>query len=73
MARPAPVSFLTDAEVSAAGLTSVRRKARPDPREPDHSRQGIFVYHNCWKCRDGAAPCTNGNPNLCDYPRARND
>lgn len=40
---------------------------------PDYSREGIFVYHNCYKCRDGKKPCVNGAPNRCDYPHARND
>jgi hypothetical protein len=40
---------------------------------PDHSRTGIFVNHNCAGCRDGALPCKQGSPNLCDNPRARND
>lgn len=44
-----------------------------DPRDPDHSRDGIFVYHNCWKCSDGAKPCVRSNPRLCEYPVARND
>lgn len=44
-----------------------------DPRDPDHSRTGIFVLHNCWKCRNGEKPCVNRYPNQCDYPRARND
>lgn len=46
---------------------------RPDPRDPDHSRKGIFVYHNCAYCRDGELPCKQGHPNRCDNPRARND
>jgi hypothetical protein len=44
-----------------------------DPRDPDHTRTGIFVYHNCWACRDGKKPCKMGNPRRCEYPRARND
>lgn len=47
--------------------------SRPDPRDPDHSRSGIFVHHNCWKCGSGQKPCVRGNPNGCDYSRARND
>jgi hypothetical protein len=46
---------------------------KPDPREPDHSRTGIFVHHNCSKCQHGAKPCVAGNPNRCEYPHARND
>lgn len=47
-----------------------------DPREPDHSRQGIFVHHNCHRCRNGTrldrcpTPKTPGN---CGEPMARND
>lgn len=44
-----------------------------DPRDPDHTREGIFVYHNCWKCDDGKKPCVKGNPRRCEYPHARND
>lgn len=44
-----------------------------DPRDPDHSRTGIFVYHNCWRCDSGAKPCANGAPSQCAYPYARND
>lgn len=44
-----------------------------DPRDPDHSRTGIFVNHNCFRCRDGALPCKTGNPNRCEFPHARND
>lgn len=47
--------------------------AEPDPRDPDHSRPGIFAAHNCWKCNSGAKPCVNGSPRRCDYPHARND
>lgn len=43
-----------------------------DPRDPDHSREGIFVYHNCWKCDSGKKPCPYGVHN-CEYPHARND
>src|SRR6185312_547124 len=24
-----------------------------DSRDPDHSRSGIFVYHNCSRCKNG--------------------
>lgn len=44
-----------------------------DPRDPDHSRTGIFVYHNCSYCRSGELPCKQGHPNRCEYPHARND
>lgn len=46
---------------------------KPDPRDPDHSRSGIFVNHNCYRCRNGKLPCKQGAPNRCDYPHARND
>lgn len=45
----------------------------PDPRDPDHTRIGIFVLHNCWRCKDGRTPCVVGNPHQCEYPHARND
>lgn len=44
-----------------------------DPREPDHSKSGIFVLNRCWKCNDGQKPCARGGTHLCDFPRARND
>ena len=44
-----------------------------DPRDPDPTREGIFRYHNCYKCQSGKKPCVNGNPSRCDYPHARND
>ncbi len=46
---------------------------RLDPRDPDHSRSGIFVYHNCSRCNNGDKPCVEGGHNICSYPRARND
>jgi hypothetical protein len=44
-----------------------------DPRDPDYSKQGIFVDHNCWKCQDGKLPCPQGRSLNCEYPHARND
>jgi hypothetical protein len=44
-----------------------------DPREPDHSRSGIFVYHNCSRCDSGKKPCVQGSPRQCDNPIARDD
>jgi hypothetical protein len=44
-----------------------------DPRDPDPTKEGIFVHHNCWKCHDGELPCVKGNPRACEYPHARND
>lgn len=46
---------------------------KPDARDPDHTREGMFVYHNCWKCSNGTKPCVHGNPHRCEYPHARND
>lgn len=39
----------------------------------DPSKYGIFRNHRCWKCNDGERPCAQGDPSLCEYPRARND
>lgn len=50
-----------------------KAEAKPDPRDPDYSRVGIFVNHNCSRCRSGELPCKSGNPNRCEYPHARND
>ena len=44
-----------------------------DLRDPDYTRTGIFVYHNCSYCHSGELPCKTGNPNRCEYPYARND
>lgn len=44
-----------------------------DPRDPDRTREGMFQYHNCYKCQHGAKPCVNSSPSRCDYPQARND
>lgn len=46
---------------------------KPDPRDPDHSRSGMFVHHNCSKCDNGAKPCIARNPSNCSWPIARND
>jgi hypothetical protein len=46
---------------------------RPDPRDPDYSRKGIFIHHNCTRCQNGAKPCPYGSPNVCEWPHARND
>lgn len=46
---------------------------RPDPRDPDPTRPGIFRGHNCGYCRDGKLPCRQGAPERCEYPHARND
>ena len=43
---------------------------RADPREPDYSRSGIFITHNCSRCRDGTLPCSAWP---CEFPHARND
>lgn len=47
--------------------------APADPRDPDYSRTGMFVLHNCSRCSDGKKPCVVGNPSQCEYPHARND
>jgi hypothetical protein len=39
---------------------------------PDYSRTGIFVLHNCSRCKDGTKPCVQGNARQCAYPIARN-
>jgi hypothetical protein len=44
-----------------------------DPRDPDPSRSGVFVDHNCYRCKDGTLPCVKGNPRDCDTLHARND
>jgi hypothetical protein len=44
-----------------------------DPRDPDHTKTGIFVYNRCAYCDDGRLPCKQGAVNHCDNPRARND
>ena len=66
-----------DCYVDTSPTTTVCRcvacREKPDPRDPDHSRSGIFVNHNCYRCRNGKLPCKQGAPNRCDYPHARND
>ena len=47
--------------------------ARRDPREPDYTREGVFIYHNCYRCKNGTLPCRSGSPNRCDNLTARND
>jgi len=54
-------------------LAGIASSIKPDPRDPDHSRTGMFVYHNCWKCQSGEKPCVRGNPGRCEFPHARND
>lgn len=44
-----------------------------DPRDPDYSRTGIFINHNCWKCDSGKKPCPHGGAHNCEHPHARND
>jgi hypothetical protein len=46
---------------------------KPDPRDPDYTKDGIFRFHNCWRCRDGKLKCAQGNPRQCSMPHARND
>lgn len=59
--------------MTAAATESPEAEPTLDPREPDHSRQGMFVYHNCSRCDDGRKPCIQGIPGQCEYPHARND
>lgn len=50
------------------------QEQRPDPRDPDYSREGVFQDHNCYRCDSGKKPCVRGgNPGKCPYLRARND
>jgi hypothetical protein len=60
------------AKVEPTSKSDVEREMEK-AMEPDHSRTGMFVYHNCWRCNDGKNPCFMGNPNGCTYPQARND
>jgi len=39
----------------------------------DHSREGYWRYHRCWKCDNGRKPCPQAGQGGCEYPRARND
>jgi len=32
-----------------------------DPRSPDPTKTGVFRDHTCWRCKDGAKPCAQGN------------
>lgn len=45
----------------------------PDPRDPDYSRKGIFIYHDCYRCEHGKQKCCDGGTHVCRYLRARND
>lgn len=37
-------------------------------------RDGIFRYHNCYRCSDGLKPCVHRDgPNQCEFPHAKND
>lgn len=49
------------------------RITKQHPMDPDYSRTGVFVDHNCWKCSSGEKPCVVGNPRSCEYLHARND
>ncbi len=53
--------------------TPTQPAAQPDPREADHSRTGMFAYHNCTRCDHGRLPCRQGQHNTCSNPIARND
>ncbi len=55
-------------------FNKAKRVAEPtDPREPDYSRSGVFINHNCWRCDSGRKPCIKNNPRDCDTLHARND
>lgn len=55
-------------------MTCEQRDLPPlDPRDPDHTKTGVFIYHNCARCRSGALPCVKGAPHLCDNLHARDD
>lgn len=41
--------------------------------ESHPEKTGMFILHNCWRCKDGEKPCIIGNPRQCEYPHARND
>jgi len=64
---------MNDTNVNLDHEIELNRAAKPDPRDPDRSRSGIFVDHNCWRCEHGEKPCVSGHPNRCAYPHARND
>lgn len=38
-----------------------------------HVRYGVFVLHNCYRCRHGAKACVHGDPRRCENLHARND
>lgn len=57
---------------STTELGKARVASSLDPRDPDYTREGIFIYHNCWKCDNGKKPCVS-KTNICEYPHARND
>jgi hypothetical protein len=52
---------------------SAAQRAMEKAMGPDHSREGVFVYHNCSHCDDGKKPCPKGNPRNCENLHARND
>ena len=60
------------AEADNFGLSETAQAWR-DSRDPDPTKTGMFVLHNCWRCQNGAARCVFGNPRQCEYLHARND
>ena len=50
-----------------------RGESKPDPRDPDYSREGVFVTHYCWRCESGKKACAKASPRNCDTLHARND
>lgn len=62
-----PVDYENDRQWADIVLAPPR-----DGRDPDYSRTGIFIYHNCSVCNSGKRPCAEGNSNHCSNPIARN-
>ena len=73
MSKLAHSNQATMDQIEARAISDEKSGEPLDPRDPDHSREGIFVLHNCSRCSDGRRPCVVGNPSRCEYPHARND
>lgn len=54
-------------------MTDKTTEPATDPRDPDYTREGLFQYHNCYRCEHGKKPCVQGSPRQCDNLHARND
>lgn len=59
--------------IRALDPEQIAKEAKPDPRDPDPSREGVFRDHNCWKCKNGLLPCVAKTPRNCEFLHARND